>query len=367
MNKSKRIKIPKNPAEIHNKKNDRLVNSKTLTITSIVLVIILIGALIFDKVYVPKLIKVDGKSYTLQDLSFYFYNSEMQASYFAQIFGGDGSYWNMTYDEETGTTMGEYAREQTINDAIMNEVLYNQAVSEGYSLTDEEKATVEENVDGMLTADDMKAIIEKNSFTKEYLTEVLSKATLVTRYRQDRIDALDIDDEAIKAGISYDERRQYDIEYLFASKTNTDDSGDTIENSDEEKAAVYDKLANYYETAKTAEDWSTLLPEDEEVITYKTDSFITSDTVFDDETKAKIMAMENATVSDILETDSGYYIVHMKNNNSSENYDSAVKSAITDAENKAFDELYQTILSEHEYSINQSAVNRLVMGTVTLP
>jgi foldase protein PrsA len=366
VNKSKRIKVAKDPAEIHDKKNDRLISSKVLTITSIVLVVILVGALIFDQVYESPLIKVDGKSYTLHDLSFYFYNSEMQATYFDQIFGGNGSYWDMTYDEATGTTVGEFAREQTVNDAVKNEVLYNQAVSEGYSLTEDEKKTVDKNVSGILDTASNKAVIEKNNFTKAYLTDIIGKTTLVTRYRQDKIDALDIDDAAIKAKIPYEEHRQYDIEYLFASKKNIDDKGNSTDKSEADKTAALNKLTSYYETAKTTKDWSKFLPEDEKIVTYKSDNFIASDKPFDDKTKAKVMAMANDTVSDILEADDGYYIIRMKNNNSSENYDSAVKSAITDAESKGFDEVYQTILAKHKYKIYEKAVNKLKMGSVTL-
>jgi foldase protein PrsA len=366
VNKSKRIKVAKDPAEIQNKKNDKLVSSKALTITSIILVVLLVGALIFDQVYEPRLIKIDGKNYTLHDLSYYFYNSEMQATYFDQLFGGNGSYWDLTYDEETGTTIGEFAKEQTINDAIKNEVLYNQAISEGYSLTEEEKKTVDENVSGILDSDTNKDIIRRNKFTKAYLTKVIGKATLVTRYRQDKIDALDIDDEAIKAGISYDEYRQYDIEYLFASKTTTDEDGNTTDKSEVEKASAFNKLNSYYETAKTTEDWSKFLPEDEEIVSYQSGSFIASDSLFDDETEAKIMAMENNAVSDILETDKGYYIIRMKNNNSSASYDNAVSKAISDAENEGFEEVYQTILSSHSYEINESALDKLEMGSITI-
>ena len=366
MNKSKRIKAIKDPAEIHNKKNDKIVSSKILTIASAIFVVILVGALLFDQLYVPALLTVDGKKYNLHDLSYYFYMSESQVQYFSQLFGSDKSYWDMTYDEDTGTTVGEFARDQTMHDAVKSEVLYNQAVSEGYNLTGDEQTTVEKNVSDMLDNKDNKAVIAKNHFTRKYLTDIIGKTTLVTRYQQDRIDALDIDDDAIKAGISYDDYQQYDIEYLFALKKTTDENGDTIEKAEVEKAAAHTKLSSYYETAKDTQDWSKLLPEDENLVTYKTTHFIKTDTLFDDDTKSKIMTMENGSVSDLLETDDGYYIIRMKDNNSSESYDTAVKNAISDAEDKGFDEVYNEILSDHKYKINQSAVNKLNMGSLTL-
>ncbi len=139
-----------------------------------------------------------------------------------------------------------------------------------------------------------------------------------------------------------------------------------MDKTEEEKAAALEKLNTYYETAKTAEDWSALIPEEEEDVSYQTDDFIEADTAFDDELEAKIMAMENNGISEVYETDSGYYVVRMIDNNSSESYDAAVEDAITDAETEGFNEVYQNILAEHEYKINQRALNSLTMGSLTL-
>ena len=366
MNKSKRIKVAKDPSVIHDKKKDRVVNPKVLTISSIVFVVILVGALLFDQLYESTLLKVDGEKYTFHDLSYYFYTIESQYQSFDQMFGGSGTYWDMTYDETTGTTVREYARQQAIENALYNEVLYNQAVTDGYALTEEEKSTVDTNVTNMLEQSLSAEVIAKNKFTKEYLTDVLSKTALVSRYRKDKIDALDIDDEAIKAGVSFDEFKQYDVEYLFVSKKTTDSDGNSVDKTADEITAAKEKLTTYYETAKTAEDWSKIVPEDEKDVKYQTSSFIASDTTFADDLEAKIMAMDNNQISDIMESDAGYYVVRMKNNNSSERYDTEVKNAISDAENTGFDKVYQEILAKHKYKINNTVLKTLTMGTLTL-
>jgi foldase protein PrsA len=364
VNKSKRIRRVEVEAGVHDKTKDKIISSKTLTIASIVFVVILIGALIFDQLFESTLLTVDGKKYQLDDLSYYIYNVEYQYDYYDQMFGGNGSYWNMSSDE-SGTTMRDIAKQEAIESAIYNEVLYNEAVSEGYVLTDEEKTTVDTNVDSMLE-NMTEGTIENADFTKESLTESLGKTTLVTRYRQDKIDALDIDDAGITAGISRDEYRQYDIEYLFASKMTSDAQGQSIAKTADDQAAALAALNTYYDKAKTTEDWTTLVPEDDKLVSYRNDNFIASDTTFDDEFEAKIMAMENGSIGEVHETDTGYYVIRMINNNSSERYDTTVKDAITAAENEGFGKVYEEILAKHDYKTNDSALKSLTMGSITL-
>ncbi len=366
MNKSKKIKKSSSEVVIHDKKNDKVVNSRILTISSIVFVVILVGALLFDQLYESTLLTVDGKKHHLSDLSYYFYSVESQISYYDQLFGGNGAYWDMPLSNEDTTTIREQARQDAIDTALYNEVLYKEAVSEGYALTEEEKTTVDDQVKNMLESELSPETIKKGSFTKAYLTDIVSKTTLVERYRKDKIDALDIDDEGIKAGINYEQYRQYNLEYLFTSKKTTDAEGNSIDKTEEQKTASADKLKEYAATAKTTEDWSKFLPEDEKDITYQTLNITESNGTFSVDQKAQIMAMNNKDVTDVLETDTGYYVVRMINNNSSESYDSEVNQAITNAENEAFNKVYDEILTKHSYKVNERALNSLRMGSLIL-
>ncbi|MDD3173271.1 MAG: hypothetical protein PHF63_06375 [Herbinix sp.] len=363
MNNSKKLKQKKVKKEKLSEKPITSV-SKPWLITSIVLVVILIGALLFDQLYEATLMKIDDKKYQMNDLSYYFNTVETSYDSYSQIFGG--SVWNMTYDEKAGTTFSDVARDEAVNQSLYYEILNNEALNQGYTLTEEEKTTVSTNVDSLLKEQYSAAVIKKNHFTKAYLTDILNKTTLVERFRQDKIDALDIDDAAIKAGISVEDYRQYDIEYIKISTQTTDEDGNTVDLSDTEKTAAYDKISAIYDKTKTTKDWSTLIPTDETDLIYKEDSFITTDTTFSDDFKKMMMAMENSSISEIYKDTTGYYIVRMVNNNSSESYDSAVEKAITDAENTAFDDVYAKIKANHTYKLNEGAIKSLKMGTLTL-
>ncbi|HBI73723.1 MAG TPA: hypothetical protein DEG06_04985 [Lachnospiraceae bacterium] len=360
MNNSKKtIKYPK-----QEKKEKKRINPIIWIISSIVLVVALVGSLLFDQLYKRVILTIDDDKYYMEDLAYYFYGVESAYDYYNQMLGGQ--YWDMVVDKSTGSTTRDMAMKEAINSSLLTEIMYREAVAQGLSLTEEEKETVKKNVNSMLDEQLSKDVIKKNGFTKEYLTNVMNKTTLASRYRQEIIDSLDIDDKGIKAGIDYDKYRQYDVEYVFLSTEKKGDDGKTVPMEEAEKAAALDKFNGFYEKALKAKDWSDLIPKEEKDIVYRKDSFIESGTTFSDDLKAKIIKMENDTISEVLEDESGYYFVRMINNNSAESYDDAVKESITKAENEGFTKVYNEIAKKYQYKINTKALRRYKMGNITL-
>lgn len=364
MNNSKKLKAKKVKVEKISKKPITSI-SKPWLISSLVVVVLLIGALIFDQLYEAPLMKIDGKNYHLNDLSYYIYNTESQYSYYTQLLGSD--YLDTVADESTGLTYRQQAKNEAVQTALKNEVLYNEAIEQGYSLTDEEKATISTSVDNVLANQMSAQVIKKNDFTKKSITNFMNKGTLASRYTKDIIETLDIDDAAIEEGISFEDYRQYDIQTIFIATQKTDDSGNTVDLSADEKTAAYEKISALYESAKSTEDWSTLIPEGESELIYKPAYFIESEDTYSDEFEAMMVKMANGDISNIYEDATGYYIVRMVDNSSKERYNSEVETAITNAENTAFQEYYTTvILPKHSYKLNQKELKKLQMGSVTM-
>jgi foldase protein PrsA len=355
-------------------KKDRLIEQKSITrisklwvAISAILVIALVGGLLFDQYYEPTLLKVDGKSYKMSNLSYYFYSVEYQYDYYDQIFGGGGAYWDMTNNSATGQTVRDAAKDEAIQTALSTEVLYNQAVAEGYALTEDEKNTIDTNVDNLLSTQIPAEVIRKNSFSKAYLTKIVSRVTLADRYRKDKIATLNIDRDSIKASVKYEDFRQFDIQYLFISTKTTDEEGNSVDVSADEKSAAYDKIKGVFEAAKTTEDWSTLIPEDETQLTYQDTNFLKTSTSYSEDLKTMMMGMENGAVSEIFEDEKGYYIIRMADNDDKQSYDTEVQDQITKVENEGFSTLYKNnILPEHTYTINEKALKSYTMGTITL-
>lgn len=362
MNKSK--KAIKGSAKV--KKAGFKVNLKVWIILSAVLGLVLIGAILFDQLYKRPILTIDDDKYYLEDLTYYFYTVESTYDYINQLYGG--AYWDMPSDELGTTTVREAAKEEAINNIIYNEVLYKEAVANGYTLSDEDIEKINTDIASLLYEQGLsEEFLEHNNFTPEYLKDILTRTSLASNYREDVISKLGIDEEKIKSDFKYEDYRQYDIEYLFISTETQDDEGKNVPMNEKEKKAAFDIINAKRDAALETEDWSTLIPENEKELQYNTDNFLADDESYSEEFKEMMMAMENNSVSEVYEAENGYYVIRMKNNNSTESYDNAVEDAITTAENEAFTKEYnENIFPKHTFKINAGAVSNLRMGRITL-
>ena len=354
--------IIKNPRKEEKKKFQ--INPKVWIITAAVLVIALIGSLLFDQLYKRTILTIEGDKYYQEDLAYYFYGIESSYDYYDQMFGGQ--YWDMVVDQNTGATARDMALQEAINSSLSTEILYRDATANGYSLTDDENTTVADNVASLLGGQIPEAAIKKNNFTEDYLTDILSKTTLVNRYREDIIQDLDIDDQGIKSDFDFEEYRQYDIEYIFISTESKDADDKTIPMDDAEKAIAYERIETMARIAKDTEDWSTLIPEEEEELSYRERSFTEAESPFSEEFTSEVIELEKGSFSGILEDNLGYYYIHLVDNTSTESYDKAVEEAITTAENEGFTNVYSDIEANYDYEVNSKSLKRLIMGTITL-
>lgn len=361
MNKSKKpIKVNQK-----SKKSAVTANRKYWLIPTIILGVFLVAALLFDQLYERVLIKIDDDKYHLSDLSYYFYDVETGYNSYSSIFGPIN--WNTPYDESGSITLGDVAKQEATGIAVFNEIMYREALAANYSLTDEEINTINDEIATLLYEQGLsQKVIEENGFTGDYLKKVKEKVALAKRYRSDIIDTLDVDDEALKAEVSYEDYRQYDVEYLFISTQNTDEEGNQTDKSEEEKKAAYEKIKAKYDEALKTEDWSTLVPIDEVELRYTENNFIKTDTTYPEDLKTMMMGMENGEISEIFTTETGYYIVRMINNDNPETYNTTVENKIKTAEDAAFETYYgENILTKYDIKMNERAIKNVKMGSFT--
>ena len=80
MNNSKKLQTKK---EKEVKKSEKRISSisKPWIITAAVLMVVLVGSILFDQLYQPTLMTIDGKKYHMKDVSYYFYTVESGYDY----------------------------------------------------------------------------------------------------------------------------------------------------------------------------------------------------------------------------------------------------------------------------------------------
>ncbi len=361
MNQTKKnIKGPK-----AKKKERTPINPKIWVALGGALFLLLFAGLIIDAFNEQEIITVDDEKLYMDDLSYYFYNVELNYSYYSQMFGP--TYLDMIYDESTGLRVRDIAKQEIVDGILFNEVMYRDAKAKGYVLTEEDEENLNSDIDNLIDNVLTEKEIKKNNFTRESLKEVLSRTSLGLRYQKDLIESFDIDEAAIRAEFDPEEYRQYDIEYFYISTQIADGEESPVSMGADEKEEAKERILSLTADIKDTDDWSTLLPEDEKEVSYFSSSFLESDTYFEEDFKDMMTNMDNGEISELYDAQDGYYIIRMVDNNSTQRYDDAVGSAISAKEEEVFYEYYvDNILPNHSFVINNDYLLSLSVGNLTL-
>lgn len=275
------------------------------------------------------------------------------------------SYWDQTDPTDPeGKTVREQAKEYIIDNAQMYEILYDKAVKEGYTLTDEEKTQVETYSDEILSniSDEQLKI---TGFTKEVLTQVQEKLTLAGKYYNDLLDSFEINEDDIKSTINRADYKQYKTEYLFVSTTKFDENNNSVELTDKEKAEAKETINAALKKVKAGKEFSAIAEENDQLLNSTLD-FIPDDGTAEEAYQTAALGLENNEFSDVVETKTGYYIIKMVDNDSSDAYDSAVASAVTQAQQDAFDTEYENLKKDYTITINSKVWDPIVIGNITI-
>lgn len=357
-------------------------NPIVLVIIIAIVSIVLIAGVAYENLRPQNAVTIDGKKISITKMMYNIWNVETQYSYYDSMYQAmyNTSYWNMTADSETGATYAQQAKDDVMSIEVQSTLLYKEALDKGYTLTDEESKEVEEEVEGIAKHYTFWNRM-RLGFTKSYLKKQLTRAKIVSRYREDLIEGFDIDDEGITAEFNKDEYKEYDISYYYASITDTDEDGNEKDLSKKEVEAIKDEMQALRDTADTAEDFSKLLGDDEETdedtedneeeskAAYGTDSFIEKDgwRYASDKNCDIIKNLKVDTISDVIvDEESGYiYFVRLDDNTSTETYDQEVEDAITNAEEEEFTKYYDELYKKHKVSINEKVWATVVMGEMT--
>jgi hypothetical protein len=252
------------------------------------------------------------------------------------------NYWDIV--NEDGKTMKEATKDLAMDNAIKYELFYQLAVNDGYILTDEELTLCQDKADNIMKNVPAETLSE-NELTKEEIIKIQEKIALSTRYYNNLLIELNIDDAAIRAKIDPQQFQQYDIQYIFAQKQD------------------YEVLEGVFESAKTAEDLTTVATDSKLNSGYVT--FLKGEKYFGEETNLEeaIVGMQKGEVSGLIETSKGYYIIRLTDNASTSKYDEVVKAEQEKKIEEFFAPKYAEIKKDHEITINDKAWDKVEIDT----
>ncbi len=346
-----------------------------------VLGIIMIVYIVWENHHTKYLVSVNGEKATIEEMMYDVYQVEEAYGYMAYFYAqlGYGDYWSMQLGEN-GETVQEMAKMECMDSYVDGNVLYLEAVANGYEITEEDKAKADEMLAAIVKAyteedeESGEEIVptEVLGFTTEELQAILEERVLAARYKEDVLASYGVTEADVVDSLDKEALRQYDIEYFEISLEGTEDEeGNVIELTADEKAARYDAIKAVAEKAQASSDWSNVIEKTEDadseevVVAYDTDEFILDESVFAEETTAKIMAMANGEVTDIIEEDGYYYVIRMKNNNSSARYEKELADALTEKAEELYKSDYEAVKAKYDVKTFEGDWKKVQLGDLT--
>lgn len=138
-------------------------------------------------------VTIDNEQIYLDEVLYHVTLSRMQGQLYA-AFMNDTDYMKKDYGD--GRTIGEVMKQESMDNAIRYELLYQQAVKEGYELTEEEITDSKKKAENILVTvpkDDQK----KTGLTEEKLVSIQEKIALAARYYQTVYDGTNLTDQEV--------------------------------------------------------------------------------------------------------------------------------------------------------------------------
>ncbi len=289
------------------------------------------------------------------------------ASLYQQMYGT--TYWEMENADEDGRNGASAAKKQVMDGLKQKEILYMEAQKLGHTLTDEEKKAADESATKAMESmtDGQKKL---PGLDEETLKEVFAKNALVQKYRQVIISESGIDREALKATVKKEDFRQYTMQYYKVSNK-TGSGEEEVDVTAEQKQTNLNNMKALQEKAKTAEDFTKLLEENDTtgIQAVQTQELLEKDmdssSFLTKKLRKRLIKMSNDQISDVIEGEDGYYLVKMVNNDDSAAYDKECDSVVSAEETKQFNAKYAEIKTRYNTEVQSYWKGRVKLGSYT--
>ena len=272
------------------------------------------------------LFSYDGTDVTLKKAWIYGKMTAAQyESYYTSYFGEN--FWTMdmgTDDEGNATTFEDYVKEQVVTQIKQVIVLNNKAEEVECSLTDEDKEQCAEYAKAFAEDESGKAILAECGATEEDMQEIYEENALAYKVQEYMIKDTD-------TNVSDDEARKTTISRVVFATTKTDDDGNTVDMTDDEKAQVLATAQAAQEELKAGKSIADIAEAQE--YTNIDETFAAGESEEGEAFEKMLAGMKDGDITqEVQECDNGYVIAQL----------TAYTDADATAENK------ETIIAERQ-------------------
>ena len=301
------------------------------------------------------LFSYDGTDVTLKKAWIYAKMTAAQyESYYTSYFGEN--FWTMdmgTDDEGNATTFEDYVKEQVITQIKQIIVLNNKADEAKCSLSDDDKKQCEEYAKAFAEDESGKAILAECGATEEDMQEIYEENALASKVQEYMIKDTD-------TNVSDDEARKTTISRVVFATTKTDDDGNTVDLTDDEKAQVLATAQKAQEELKGGKSIADIAEEQEYTNTDET--FAAGESEEGEAFEKMLAGMKDGDITEeVQECENGYVIAQLTAYTDADATAENKESIIAERQQEKFTEVYDewTKDLEEEWSYKEDVDQEL--------
>lgn len=285
------------------------------------------------------------------------YQQAQMESYYGAMLGMTNVYGQDI--SGSGTVYGETAKENLMTQFNEMYVLEAEAGNYGVELTEDEKTAISEAAAQFIEDNDTE-VQNALGVSQADVEHVLTLMTIQEKMYEPL--TADVDTE-----ISDEEAAQKRIAYVFMSTagTETDDDGNTIDLTDEEKAAKKQELQDILDAAKEGGDLQAAVDaanenrdEDSQLACSET-TYGADSTSPVEEVRTAADALKDGEFADIVEIDSGYYAVQMISTFDEDATATKKDSILVERKNTLYEEQCTELEAAHTFEIKDKVLAEL--------
>lgn len=271
----------------------------------------------------------------------------MYESYYGSLFGEN--MWDQALSEDM--TFGESTLESILEDLKEMYVVNQHADEYEVTLTGEEKTKIEETAKQFMTDNDA-AAIDSMGASEDVIKEYLSKYTL-----QGKIEA------AIKAGadtnVADEDAAQRTFSYVLVSTAGTtDEAGNTVDLTEEEKAAKKEEAQAIIDAVAGGKDFDTAVTDTERTVS--TASYGKDDDAgMNEAVITAANALQEGELSPVVETDGGYYVLKLTSAFDKEQTESRRQEIITQRQTTLYEDTYTKWKDASKITVDNKAWKKI--------
>lgn len=362
----------KSPSEIEAEKSSRKFKRNAI-IAVVVIVVVLAAALFINSNYFytkATAVQIGDTKYSAAELDYYYKTSYMN---FQSTYGNSVSYFLDTskaldqqtcpFGDDANMTWADYFKQQAEKQMLQITALYDEAMSKGYTLTDDGKSQVDSSITNIetyasyygYTVNHYLALQYGKGLTEDLLREIVTKYVTATEYGKTIYDSYTYTDDQLTTHYAEIADTYDNISYRSYLVSTTLDAYSSLDD-DAKKTAAHDAAATIAE-AKTEDEFAanvknSLSTADQADWTDTTATTATGGNLSTDLSSWLLDASRKTLDTTVIDTDSGSYAVMFVSRDSNDYNTANVRhiliKAEADSDGKYTDDALQTAKTKIE-------------------